>query len=258
MYWAINLGAALAPIIAGLMAHINYLLLFVGDALTTAVYGILVLWRVHETQPAEAVHAARVPISGRLNQLAREPILLAFSLLTLLFGLVYMQAFVTLPLDMQQHGLGPSGYGIASAANGILIVLITIQLSSRIAKWPPLVAMAGAAVLLGIGFGANAWAASLPGFTAAVIIWTFGEIIGAAVSPTIIANLAAPELRGLYQGIYGSAWGLAFFIGPVLGGWIFERYSPDTLWYACAIAGAALAIGYIALSRPAHARLKRP
>src|SRR5262245_42749055 len=35
-YWAINLGAAVAPVLAGLIAGYNYLILFVADALTTA------------------------------------------------------------------------------------------------------------------------------------------------------------------------------------------------------------------------------
>ena len=257
MYWAINLGAALAPIIAGFMAHVSYLLLFVGDAITTLLFGLLVLWRVRETQPVEVVHAARVPLSARLQQVGKEPLLLAFAFLTLIFGVIYMQGIVTLPLDMQNHGLGPADYGLASSANGILIVLVTIQLSRLIVKWPPFSAMAWAALLLGAGFGMNAWATNLPWYVGGVLVWTFGEIIGAAVGPTIIANLAPTELRGLYQGVYGSAFGLSFFIGPLLGSWIFEQYSPDALWLGCAILGAVLALAYWSLSGAARRRLAR-
>ena len=256
MYWAINLGAALAPIIAGFMAQINYMLLFVGDAVTTLAYGLIVLWRVGETQPKDAKHAASAALTARARQLGREPILLAFAFLTLVFGLIYMQGFVTLPLDMQNHGLGPSDYGLASAANGILIVLVTIQLSRIFVKWPPFGAMALAAIFLGIGFGVNAWAASLPIYVVAIIIWTLGEIIGAAVSPTIVADLSPVELRGLYQGVYGSAFGLSFLIGPLLGSWVYDRYSPDTLWLGCAVLGVFLAAGYLSLSAAAQRRLR--
>lgn len=255
MYWAINLGAALAPIAAGFMAHINYLLLFLGDAVTTLIYGIIVLWRIRETQPAEASRAAHASPGARIRQLGREPILLVFSFFTLVFGLIYMQGIVTLPLDMQRHGLGPSDYGLASAANGILIVLVTIQLSRMFAKWQPFKGMALAASLLGLGFGLNAWAANLPSYAAAVVVWTLGEIVGAALAPTIIANLAPPELRGLYQGIYGSAFGLSFFLGPLLGSWVFDRYSPDTLWISCAALGGLLALGYLSMGGPARRRL---
>jgi MFS family permease len=88
-----------------------------------------------------------------------------------------------------------------------------------------------------------------------VIVWTVGEIIGAAVAPTIIANLAPVERRGLYQGVYGSAWGLSFFVGPIVGTWIFDRFSPEALWAACGALSLFLAAGFVLLSRSGHRRL---
>lgn len=256
IYWAINLGAALAPILAGLMARYNFFLLFAGDALTTLIYGLIVFWRVPETQPAEAVHAARIPLQMRVKQLGREPILLLFTVLTLVFGTVYMQGNVTLPLDMQSHGLSPSDYGLAIAVNGALIVLVTLQLSRIIARWPRFGSMALAALLLGLGFGITQLAHDLPVYVLSVAIWTLGEIIGATVAPVIIADLSPVELRGLYQGIFGSAWGLSFFLGPILGGWIFERFGSSALWFACFVLGCLLAISHLILARPARKRLR--
>jgi MFS family permease len=257
IYWAINLGAALAPILAGLMAHVDYLLLFVGDAITTLAYGLIVLWRVSETQPVEAAAAASMPARTRLRQLGQEPILLVFTGLALFFGIIYSQGNVTLPLDMLRHGLTTADYGLAIAMNGILIVLITIQVSKVAGKWPRFGAVAAAAVLTGLGFGLNGFANSLPFFAGAVIVWTLGEIIAAAVAPTIIADLSPVELRGLYQGIFGSAWGLAFFAGPILGSWVYERFSPAVLWAGCAALGCLLGIAYMVLAAPAHRRLAR-
>jgi MFS family permease len=257
IYWAINLGAALAPILAGFMARYNFFLLFLGDALTTLIYGLIVLWRVPETQPAEVVHSARVPIQTRLKQLGQEPILLLFTFLSLLFGMIYMQGNVTLPLDMQAHGLGPADYGLAIAVNGALIVLVTIQLSHFISRWPRFGAMASAAFFLGLGFGITELAHDLPVFAVSVAIWTIGEIIGATVAPVIISDLAPLELRGLYQGIFGSAWGLAFFIGPLLGGWIFENFGPSALWSGCFALGCLVAISYLSMARPAARRLDK-
>ena len=255
MYWAINVGAAAAPIAAGFLAHINYLWLFIGDALTTLIYGLIVLWRIRETQPAEAQHAARVPFAGRVRQLGSEPVLLGMTFLTLIFGVVYMQGFVTLPLDMQNHGLRPSDYGLAAAVNGILVVLLTIQLSRAVSTWPHFGVMAVAALLTGVGFGMNAWATTLPAYMLAVGVWTLGEILVNAVAPTIIAALSPVQLRGLYQGFFGSAWGLAFFVGPLVGGWAFGQFSPDVLWLSCAVLGAVVAAGFLALSASARRRL---
>src|SRR5687768_12056321 len=53
-YWAINMGAAVAPFLAGLIADYNFFILFAADALTTAAFGFIVLFGIHETRPAEA------------------------------------------------------------------------------------------------------------------------------------------------------------------------------------------------------------
>ncbi len=256
-YWAVNLGFAIAPLLAGLLAGYNYLYLFIGDALTTLVFGLLVLFGLRETRPAAAEHAAHVTLGERMTQLKREPLLLWFSLLALFFGMVYMQSNVTLPLDMQSHGLGPSLYGAVIAINGILIVLVTIPVSNAAAHWPRFETIAIAALLLGFGFGFNVLADDLSLFAVGIVIWTLGEILGTAVAPAIIADLSPVELRGLYQGIFGSAWGLSFFIGPLLGGWIYEHLGASALWIGCLGLGILLALGYLVMSAPAKRRMAR-
>lgn len=254
-YWAVNLGFAVAPVLAGLLAGYNYLYLFIGDALTTLIFGLLVLFGLRETRPAAAEHAAHASLGERMTQLRREPLLLWFSFLALFFGMVYMQSNVTLPLDMQADGFGPSLYGAVIAINGILIVLVTIPVSNRAANWPRFEAIAVAALLLGLGFGFNVIANSLSLFAVGIVIWTLGEIVGTAVAPAIIADLSPVELRGLYQGIFGSAWGLSFFIGPLLGGWIYDHLGASALWIGCLGLGVLLALGYLVMSAPAKRRM---
>jgi MFS family permease len=250
-YWAINLGAAIAPVLAGLIAGYNYLILFVADAVTTAIFGFIVLFGIRETRPIEAQHASHTSLYERISQLKRAPILLIFSFLTLFLGMVYTQGYVGLPLDMQSHGLGPGQYGTAIAVNGFLVILLTIPVSNMATKWPRFETVAVAAFLLGLGFGSTALASNFSLFVLSVAIWTLGEIASTSVAPTIIADLSPIELRGLYQGIFGAAWGLAYFIGPLAGGWIYENLGSDALWIGCLIIGVVLAFCYYALSAPA-------
>jgi MFS family permease len=177
---------------------------------------------------------------------------LLFSLITLFFGISYMQGNVTLPLDMQAHGLTARDYGIAIAVNGFLIILVTIPVSNMAAKWPRFETVAVASGLLGLGFGFTALATNLSLFALSVVIWTLGEIAATSVGPTIIADLSPVELRGLYQGIFGAAWGLSYFIGPLAGGWIYEYWGSNALWVGCLIMGFVVAFCYLALSAPAR------
>jgi MFS family permease len=247
-YWAINLGAAFAPVIAGQLAHWSYLVLFLGDALTTFVFGLIVLWGIQETRPIEDHAAAREGGSGRLARLGSEPLLLIFSGLTLLFGTIYMQGVVTLPVDMSAHGLGPDQYGLAIATNGALVVLLSIPVSRAATGWPRFRALAVAALLLGLGFGMTALSSRLWQYALAVAIWTLGEIVGATVAPAIVADLSPPDLRGLYQGVFGAAFGLSLFSGPVVGGWVYEHLGATELWIGCFAMGVLLSLGYLALS----------
>jgi len=256
-YWAINLGAAVAPLLAGLLAGSNYLILFIADALTTLIFGLIVFFGIRETRPTEANLAAHAPIRERFQQLKREPILLFFSLLALFIGLIYTQGHVSLPLDMQANGLGPQPYGAAVAVNGFLVILVTIPVSNMATKWRRFETMALSAVLLGLGFGFTAFASTLPLYMLSVVIWTLGEITATSVAPAIIADLSPVELRGLYQGIFGSAWGLAFFLGPLGGGWIYEHLGSNILWGICLALGIALAFGYLAMSKPAKRHMER-
>ncbi|HVN14289.1 MAG TPA: MFS transporter [Anaerolineales bacterium] len=254
IYWAINFGAAIAPVLAGLIASYSYLTLFIADALTTLVFGLLVLFGFHETRPLEAAHhAARANIQTRFSQLKRAPVLLFFSVLTLFFGMVYAQSTVTLPLDMAAHGLSPEQYGLTIAINGFMIILTTIPVSNMAAKWPRFPSVAIGALFLGLGFGFTALASNLMFFMISVAIWTVGEIVATSVAPTIIADLSPIELRGLFQGIFGSAWGLAYFLGPLVGGWIYENFGSVTLWGGSLVIGLLMAFAYFVLGKFAHA-----
>jgi len=144
--------------------------------------------------------------------------------------------------------------------NGFLIILVTIPVSNMAAKWPRFETVAVAAVLLGLGYGFTALAMDLPLFAISVAIWTLGEIAATSVGPTIIADLSPIDLRGLYQGIFGAAWGLAYFIGPLAGGWVYENWGANALWIGCLITGIVIAFCYLALSAPAkrHAAQSKP
>jgi MFS family permease len=255
IYWAINLGAALAPIIAGILANFDYFLLFLIDALTTAAFGVIVLLRVAETQAAEhKVAAKETNTRARVGVALRDPVLLVFVFLSLCIGIIYSQSHVTLPLDMAAAGLPPSDFGLAVAVNGALIVLVTLRVTRFLERFPRYPVIAFSAVLLGAGFGLTELASTLPLYALTVVVWTIGEVIGAAVAPVIVSDMSPAALRGLYQGIWGSSWGLAFFIGPALGGFVFGHYGSGVLWAGTFALGVAVALGYLALSIPARRR----
>ena len=65
-------------------------------------------------------------------------------------------------------------------------------------------------------------------------VWTLGEILFAAVSSAIIADLAPPHLRGRYGGLYGMAFSLASLSARRRGSGLLglASWSP---WLVCAV-----------------------
>lgn len=251
LYWATNIGAALAPVLAGLLAARSYTALFLVDGVTMASYGLIVLARVPETRPArtpagDAPRGSSDAPPGWRTALT-DPALLALSALVFVLAALFFQGFTTLPLSMRSDGLSEAQYGLAIAANGGLIVLLSLPVARWVERLPPTFVLAAAAVLIGVGFGLTGAADTLPLYVASIVIWTLGEIVMAPVAPALVSRLAPEQLRGVYQGIYHGAWGLALLVGPAAGGLVFERLGEATLWNGCLAAGLIAAAGFAAL-----------
>ena len=45
------------------------------------------------------------------------------------------------------------------------------------------------------------------------------------ISLAVIGDLFTPAERGKYQGLFGGVFGVAFLIGPFLGGWLVDAAS---------------------------------
>jgi MFS family permease len=258
-YWAINLGAAVALALAGYLAQQGYALLFIGDALTTFLFGLVILFFVPETRPQATTSTAH---SNPLARMPRQEVptlvfVIAFTLLTVSFGAMYTQFHTTMPLAMKAEGLSEFDYGWVSAINGLVIVLVSLQLNRYLARFSPFMTIAVAAILSGIGFGFNGLATTAPMFVISVIIFTFGELIANPVATTLIANVSPMQRRGFYQGIFGAAWGMANFVGPLVGGSVYEQYGSDAVWVLCLIVGFVLAIGYVTLIQALYLRARR-
>lgn len=257
LYWAINLGFAGAAMLAGLLAKFDFLWLFIGDATTTTLFGLIVILRVPETLPRARAQSANDDAKEGAEAADETPrraffrpyldgVFVTFVFIQFTVAWVFLQSGSSLPLDMTRHGIPMPRYGQLIAINGILIVLLQPIVLRHIGRFRRASALAVGAILTGGGFGICALGHSQLLYAVSICVWTLGEIIFSPVVPTLVADLAPRSLRGSYQGAFQLSWGAASLLGPALGGIIMGRLGAQTLWALCAGIGVVAALLHLA------------
>jgi len=249
LYWAINLGVAVAGVAGGYLANRSFWLLFVLDAATCVIFALLIARFVPETKAETASHD-----SHGYGPVLHDGVLLGLVSSVLLTSIVYMQYMVTLPLAMRADGYGPGDFGVVYAVNPITVIAVQPLVLWVVDRLAPIPLLVGSSLIMGFGFWLTTFADTLPVFAATVVVWTLGEIGFNAVGPALIADIAPPALRGRYSAAVGVAFGAAAFVAPLAGTRVFQSLGEVTLWAGCFVVCAASAAIIVALAPAVHAR----
>ncbi|GAA1677667.1 MFS transporter [Fodinicola feengrottensis] len=251
LFWAINLGFAIAAVGGGWLAERGYGLLFGLDAATCLVFGLLIFFLVRTPEQPRA--RTDEPAVGYRSAL-RDPLVVALIALTVLYSTIYTQAYVTLPLSMHMHGLSAAQFGAAIALNGVVIVLIQPFAAVWFQRFQPLHVLAVSGLVVGIGFGLTAFAQSQWAYAGTVVVWTLGEIGMAGYAQSLVSELAPPAARGRYQALFTLGFSSSMILAPVAGTTLLATVGPAGPWIGCVVGGVVLFVGHLMLSGPVNRR----
>jgi MFS family permease len=241
-----NAGWVFGPATAAFLASHSFQWLFVGDAVTSLLFGI-VAWKwlprgvrsqQNEAGWVEAWNTLRA--DRRLHQLG---------LATLLIGLSIHQLVSTFGLHLSRLGFSDVTYGVLLSFNGLLVVIFELPLITRSRRWSSRYVMAVGYLLMGLGLALNTTIHTLPAIVLAMVVFTAGEMFYAPVAGAYVAGLAPPRLRGRYMGTWGFANSLSLAIAPNLGMMIFD-WSPALLWTSCGFISVLAALTMLWEVRP--------
>ncbi|HEU4565836.1 MAG TPA: MFS transporter, partial [Gemmatimonadaceae bacterium] len=124
---AINAGVALGPAVAGLLSERSFTWLFVGDAVSSALFGLVAL--------AALPHGVRARSREERSERA-IPVILAdrhfirLLLATLALAVVFEQGYTTLALHVRDTGHSTAVYGALMSLNGVLIITLELALTA--------------------------------------------------------------------------------------------------------------------------------
>lgn len=234
---AINAGFAFGTATAGFLADRSFLLLFVGDAATSALFGVVaLLFLPHGVRSA---HADSGWIPALRSATSNRPFMF-FLLAAVFITCVDFQMASTFALHVRDQGLSNQTYGFLVSLNGAIIILCEIWLTRVTQLASPRTVIAIGFLLQGIGFALTGVAHTAGALAATVVVWTAGEMIFAPVSGAFVADLSPEQFRGRYMGLWGLTWSIGMTLGPLFGTLIYQT-SPPLVWALCGIFGVVSA-----------------
>ena len=257
-----NLGVALGPAIGGFIATTSFAIAFYLAALGLMAYGLLLAFFGHETLTfiKPATRLVKEPFGG-YGRIFRDRRLITFTLNFTLTSICAAIMWVLLSVyTYTYYGLPEKFYGLIPTTNAIMVVTLQLAVTNVTKRRPPLLMLAIGTLFYAIGVGSVALGQGFWGFWMSMVILTIGELILVPTATTYVANMAPPEMRGRYMSIYSLSWGIAFGIGPVLGGLLNDNIAPAAIWYGGLVIGLVSAASFMFLtprvSRPIEATIQ--
>lgn len=257
IYVANNIGVALGTMLAGILADISYLLSFVLNGLTSAVFAVFffVYLRKVGTGPVHAEQQRkgmqRKQSGWKLMGHTRIYLYMSLGSMFLLVGNSIWNTGVS-PFIISE-GWAKSTYSFLWTLNGILIFAAQ-PLVSLIKRWfaaTSTAQMTASAVFYLSGYAVILLMPSYPGLILAMVLATLGEMLISPAMPSFISD-HAEHSAPFYLGLSGGIGAAGRVIGPYMMGSLYDNGGlAPTGWLACAM--AVLAVGFFGL----HAYINR-
>lgn len=231
--WSLNAGWAFGPATAGFLSKHSFQWLFIGDAITSALFGLLAWITLPHGLRASGESAKW---SAALRVMRHDKRLHKLLLAQFAIALVFLQMSSTFGLHVTGCGFEPKVYGLLISLNGVLIVFLELPLTAWTRRLPVRPTIAVGYLLIGLGFAATVGATTIPALVFVVVAFTIGEMIAMPIASAFIVESVPPAMRGRYMGAFGLVWALGLTLGPSTGVRLHGK-APLVLWVACGVLG---------------------
>ena len=247
---AINLGWAFGGALGGLLASVNYHLLFWVDGFTNILAGLMLLKLLPFSKVTKLV---KITVDNITNTSAyRDVIYLIFIGLLILYATCFFQIFTMLPLFYKtQWHFNEQFIGALMGINGLLIVSFEMILVHNLeGKKHPLRYIYKGIILVGAGFVLLNFLP--PAYYSAYIILLFitlGEMLSMPFMNSFWIMRTNANNRGEYAALYSMGWSAASIMSPIIGGQVITFVSFNVLWWSTGAICLAASIGVVLLYR---------
>jgi predicted MFS family arabinose efflux permease len=235
---AINLGFSAGPAIGGLIiTTISYGGLFWIDGIT-CIAATLVLINVLNPKKTKTLDDV---INKNPKSAYHDKAFLIFLLAMVLFGVVFLQYFSTMPLYYKYvHLLTELDIGILLGMNGFLIFVFEMPLIKWLenSTFTKSGLMLFGALLTGLSFlilNFTTWSGVL---VIGMLLMTFGEMIAFPFSNAFAMDRAKKGNQGEYMALYSISFSIAHIFGHNAGMRLVDNLGFNNTWYITTILAA--------------------
>lgn len=228
---AINLGWAVGSGVGGVLAHINYSLLFWVDGITNITAALLIWFFL---KPVRFIYDSKHENTNAGVSAYRDKDYIYFILLTVLFASCFFQIFTNLTAFFSAHlHFSEPLIGFLLAMNGVIIAVVEMVLIYKLEGRRKNIEYISIGIFLcGLAF----LMLNIPGmgpllafFMLALV--TFGEILSMPFMNSFWIGRTQPANRGQYAALYTMAWSAAQTLGPLCGSQLADGLGFTTLWF---------------------------
>jgi MFS family permease len=248
-----NVGWALGPMVAGLVAASAgsagiYRTLFLFTSTLTALVTLVLALAVEESLPITKDFAPDIRASGLRAAFADGPFVVLLASGVLLYY-VFTQDWQALPVYAKNFVGVPDGkIGFFLGANGLVVILLQLPISYVIDRTSRVGALLVGAALFASSSATLLLTESFLGILLAFAgFFTLAEMILEVAGAALAAELAPVRVRGTYLALFGTCFGAAYGVSPVVAGALLEAQMPHVIWIIQLAAAGLAAIGLIAL-----------
>jgi predicted MFS family arabinose efflux permease len=238
---ALNVGAALGPLIAAGLILVDWNLLIWFDAVTALAYAGLAFALLPST-PAPVEEEK--PVEDKRSAYAvllRDGRYLLFLASVLLGSVIYIQYTVALPLMIRADGHSATLYSAVLATTSVILIVCELKITTYVKHWSPHVIGAAGTALMGLGLASYGLATSS---SALIFLSTAVFVAGLMINgPTMFAHPAKfpVTVKARYIGAHQATFGLGMALGPVFGVVAWESLGHG-VWLLCGVLGAIAAL----------------
>lgn len=248
---AVTLGWSVGVAIGGVLASINYKLLFWVDGATNIVAALLLRFFLSKAATGKAVGREEVR-DGNARSPYQDKIYLYFIAYTILFGIFFHQVFTIVPVYFRLERHFPEYIiGLVMALNGAVIALFEMVLVFRLeGRRDNLFYVMNGIALVGVSFVLlNVLPPTVSSSVICVLVLTIGEILAMPFMNSFWITRTVQANRGQYAGLWAIGWAVAQAVGPPGGSQVAEHFGFATLWWVGSGVCALSAIGFYWLRR---------